>query len=61
MTEVDALLKIASAIESLAIVMSGIGTVFWLALFFKSMSSDSAIRRLTDVIENKLPIQKKDK
>jgi len=58
MTEIDALLKIASAIEHLAIVMGGIGTVCWLALFFKSMSSDSSIRHLSDVIENKFPTWK---
>lgn len=37
MSEVDALLEIASAIRTLAISVSGIGTVLWLFLFFKKM------------------------
>ena len=52
MTEVDALLRIANAIEHLAVVLGGIGTVAWLALFFKSMSANSSVKHLADVIED---------
>lgn len=37
MSEVDALLEIASAIRTLAMSVSGIGVVLWLFLFFKKM------------------------
>ena len=37
MSEVDALLEIASAIRTLAIAVGGIGTVLWFFLFFKKM------------------------
>ena len=53
MTEIDALIRIADAIEHLAVVLGGIGAVAWLALFFKSMSADSSIRHLADVIAAK--------
>mgnify|MGYP001558993614 CR=1 FL=1 len=61
MTEVDALLKIAVAIEYLAIVFGGIATVCWLALLFKSMSANSSISHLADVIEKQLATRKNDK
>ena len=37
MNEVDALLEIANAIRTLAIVVGGIWTVLWFFLFFKKM------------------------
>lgn len=53
MTEIDALLKIASAIDHLAAAIASIGTVAWLALFFKSMSANSAVEKLAKAIEAK--------
>ena len=37
MSEVDALLEIASAIRTLAFAVGGIGTVLWFFLIFKKM------------------------
>ena len=50
MTEVEALAKIATAIEHLAVAVAGIGTVAWLTFFFKNQSPSAALDRLTTVI-----------
>jgi hypothetical protein len=51
MSEVEALEKIASAIEHLAVAVGCLGTVAWLTLFFKSQSADSSINHLAEVLE----------
>ena len=38
MTEVEALVEIASAIKSLAVSVAGLGTVLWFFLLFKNMA-----------------------
>jgi hypothetical protein len=51
MTEVEALAKIATAIEHLALAVGTLGTVAWLTFFFKSQSPNSSINRLCDILE----------
>ena len=51
MTEIDALYKIAEAIELLAIAVGGVGMVLWLIFLFKSMSSNSSIKSLVEIIK----------
>lgn len=51
MTEVEALEKIAVAIEHLAVAVGSLGTVAWLTLIFKSQSANSSINSLVDVIK----------
>ena len=51
MSEVEALEKIASAIEHLAVAVGSLGTVAWLTLFFKSQSANSSINHLAGVLE----------
>lgn len=58
MTEIEALLKIASAVNNLAAAFAGIGTVAWLALLFKSMSAQGGVNRLADVAERWLQREK---
>ncbi len=43
MSEADALLKIATAINSLAAAVGGLGLVLWFMLFFKDMGRGSDV------------------
>ena len=54
MTETDALLKIASALEHIASALEILGLVAWLTLIFKNQSSNSSIEKLAGVLKEKL-------
>lgn len=54
MTETDALLKIASALEHIASALEMLGLVAWLTLIFKSQSSNSSIEKLTNMLRERL-------
>ena len=54
MTEVDALLKIATALEHIATALGTLGLVAWLTLFFKNQSPNSSIEKLTDMLRERL-------
>ena len=56
MTEAQALIEIANAIEALAAAVSSIAVALWMMLFFKNMSSDnkSALNKIAEQLrENK--------
>ena len=54
MTEIDALLKIASAIEHLASAVGGVGFTLVLFLFFKNMGTSSySLDKIVDAIKHK--------
>jgi uncharacterized membrane protein YuzA (DUF378 family) len=54
MTEIDALFKIASAIQNVANAIVGISVVLWLILIFKTMNSNSSIQELSQTIKEKI-------
>jgi hypothetical protein len=54
MTEIDALLKIAIAIQNVANAIVGISVVLWLILIFKTMNSNSSIQELSQTIKEKI-------
>ncbi len=52
MTEIDALLKIADAINSLAVAVGVMAIVEWLTLLVKTQNSNESINRVARVEAN---------
>ena len=56
MSEIEALEKIANAIEHLAVAVACLGVAAWLTLFFKSQSANASIEGLAKVLEKWLAL-----